>query len=128
MSGWTTRDKWVAGPILVAAAAFAASQLSEDGTLADFAVYLAFMMGSVGLVVLIARLFRDSGRQSTRLTRTQIAMLAGVGLAAAWAAVSAALMDGGFVLAAFVAVFMLNLIALAVVFGIVLLLSRRLRT
>lgn len=105
LNDWTTRERWVVGVIVLVAAAVVSAQLSGDDSIASALVYIAFMLGMVGLVVGAAALFRASGRRqvASGLSTAQKVMLSAGVVVLIWAAVSAARMDGGFVLAAFVA-------------------------
>ena len=104
-SDWTTRERWVTGAIVLVAAAVAMAQLNGDDSIASALVYIAFVLGMVGLVVGAAALFREAGPQQidSGLSTAQKVMFAAGVIVVAWAAVDAARMDGGFVPAAFVA-------------------------
>ena len=105
LNDWTTRERWVVGVIVLVAAAVALAQLNGDDSIASALVYIAFTLGMVGLVVGAAALFRASGRRqvASGLSTAQRVMLSAGVVVVIWAAVSAARMDGGFVLAAFFA-------------------------
>lgn len=117
VSEWTTRERWVVGVIVLVAVAVVSGQLNGDDSIASALVYIAFMLGMVGLAVGSAALFRASGRRqvATGLSTAQKVMLSAGVIVVIWAAVSAARMDGGFVLAAFVAQVAIGLAYVAVV-------------
>lgn len=105
-SSWSTRERWVVGVIVLVAAAVALSQLNGDGgSIGSALVYIGFMLGMVGLILAAAAVFRSSGQRQvdSGLSTAQKVMLTAGVIVLAWAAVSTARMDGGFVLAAFVA-------------------------
>lgn len=104
-SGWSTRDRWVVGVIFLLAVAVAVAQLSGDDSIGSTLTYAGFTLGMVGLALAARAVFRSSGRRQvdSGLSTTQKVMLAVGVLVLAWAAVSTARMDDGFVLAAFVA-------------------------
>lgn len=120
MRNWTRREKVVVGVIILSLFAFVGSQIGDDGSLTAFLVYLAFTLGISGIAALTAHLFQtrdeSSGARPTRLrmTRTQLAILAGVGFWAIYAAVDVSRGDT-FVLAAFVAEFVMGLIVVNIV-------------
>ena len=93
------------GVVIVVAAAVAASQLNDDRSIGSMLTYAGFVLGMVGLVLGTAALFRGAapGQGDARTSTAQRVMLAGGVIVVAWAAASTARMDGGFVLAAFVA-------------------------
>lgn len=117
VSEWTTRERWVVGVIVLVAAAVVAAQLNGDDSIASALVYIAFMVGMVGLVVGSAALFRASGRRQVApgLSTAQKVMISAGVIVVIWAAVSTARMDGGFVLAAFVAQVAIGLVYVALV-------------
>ena len=104
LNDWTTRERWVVGVIVLVAAAVVLAQLNGDDSIASALVYIAFTLAMVALVVGAAAVFRASGRRvASGLSTAQKVMLSAGVIVLIWAAVSAAKMDGGFVLAAFVA-------------------------
>ncbi len=121
LNDWTTRERWVVGVIVLVAAAVALAQLNGDDSIASALVYIAFMLGMVGLAVGAAALFRASGRRqvASGLSTAQKVMLSAGVIVVMWAAVSAARMDGGFVLVGFVATAAIGLAYVTVVaFGV----------
>lgn len=105
LSDWTTRERWVVAVIVLVAVAVALAQLNGDDSIGSALVYVAFTLGMVGLVVGAAALSRGSGRRqvASGLSTAQSVMLSAGVIVVIWAVVSSARMDGGFVLAAFVA-------------------------
>ena len=104
-SSWSTRERWVVGVIFLLAAAVAVAQVSGDDSLGSTLTYAGFMLGMVGLALGLRALFLASGARQVEsgLSTVQKFMLAAGAIVVAWAAVSTARMDDGFVLAAFVA-------------------------
>lgn len=117
-SSWSTRERWVVGVIVLLTAAVVLAQLNGDSSITSALVYIGFTLVMVGLVLAAAALFRASGQADSGLSTPQKAILAGVVVVLAWAAVDAARMDGGFVPAAFVATAAIGLAYLtAITFG-----------
>ena len=85
----------VVGAVVLILFAFVASQINGDGSPSTFLVFLAFTLGMSGVAVLITRLFQARGDLPVkrRLTKTQIAILAGITFFAVFAAVDASRSD-----------------------------------
>lgn len=117
VSAWTGPQRWVVGVIALVSAAVAMAQLNGDDSIASALVYIGFVLGMAGLVLGAAALFRASGRQQVApgLGTAQKVMLVGGVVVLAWAAVSTARMDGGFVVAAFVATAAIGLVYVGIV-------------
>lgn len=116
-SDWTARERWVVGVIVLVAAAVVLSQLSGDDSIGSALVYAGFMLGMVGLVLGAAALFREAGPRpvASGLSPAQKVMVTAGGIVLIWAAVSAARMDDGFVLSAFVAQVAIGLVYVTVI-------------
>lgn len=101
--------------IALVAAAVVLAQLAGDDSITAALTYAGFMLVMVGLVLGVTALFRESGRQGgSGISTVQKVMLTVGVIALAWAAVSTARMEGGFVLAAFVAQVAIGLAYVAV--------------
>ena len=106
----------VVGTVVLVLFALVASQINGDGSPSTFLVFLAFTLGMSGVAVLITRLFQARGDLpgKRRLTKAQIAILAGIAFFAVFAAVDASRSDT-FLAAAFVADFVIGLITIGVI-------------
>lgn len=106
----------VVGTVVLVLFAFVASQTNGDGSPSTFLVFFAFTLGMSGVAVLITRLFQARGDPAgkRRLTKAQIAILAGAVFFAVFAAVDASRSDT-VLAAAFVAEFVIGLITISVI-------------
>ena len=116
-SSWSTRERSVVGVVIVVTAAVAVSQLDGDRSIGTALTYVGFMLGMVGLGLGAAAVLRAAGPReaASGFGATQKALLAASAVVLVWAAVDAARMDGGFVLAAFLASAVIGLAYVTVV-------------
>lgn len=128
---WTPPEKIVVGAALLTMSAFALTYFA-DREVGTFFTYLLFMLFFSGFALLLVWVYRSVGQHSPpepgirRLTRAQTAMLAGIAACAIYAAVQAALANGGHAVG-FIVVFVISVIELSVVV-LAVMVTRRLIT